>query len=67
MGDTILVTELLKNLNPIYARVEGIQNVDIAQGLVDFICRDISDEKILAFVLDDAYLGLLDQDYNPMM
>jgi len=67
LGDTILVTELLKNLNPIYARVEEIQNVDIAQGLVDFICRDISDEKILAFVLDDAYLGLLDQDYNPMM
>ena len=67
LGDTILITELLKNLNPIYVRVEEMHNIDVTQGLVHFICRDISDEQIAAFLLDDAYWGLLDQDYNPMV
>lgn len=67
LGDTILVTEVLKNFFPIYARVVNIENIDITKGLVRFACRDISDEQIAAFVLDDIYWGKLDQDYNRML
>jgi len=67
LGDTILVEEALKDWGAVYARIIDIQNIDIAQGLVCFVCRDISDEQIAAFVLDDPYWGILDQDYNPIL
>ncbi|RKY33172.1 MAG: hypothetical protein DRP74_00535 [Candidatus Omnitrophota bacterium] len=66
LGDDITVTEDLKGLNTNPARVEEIESIDLRTGLVKFKAREISDEALVAFWLDDAYYGLLDQDYNPL-
>jgi len=66
LGDDITITEELKDLNSNPARVEEIESIDLKTGLVKFKAREISDEALLAFWLDDPYYGLLDQDYNPL-
>jgi len=54
------------NYSEVSHEIIKITRIDLENGLVDFIARNISDEVIKAFFLDDPYWGLLDQDYNPL-
>jgi len=66
LGDDITITEELKDLNSNPARVEEIESIDLRTGLVKFKAREISDEALAAFWLDDPYWGLLDGTHNPL-
>jgi len=66
LGDTITITELLKGYNFSPARIIEISSFNLENGTMDFKAREISDEQLAAFYLDDPVYGVLDWDGNPL-
>jgi hypothetical protein len=66
VGDINTVSEDLKEYSEVPGRVLKI-SYDLKNGTVKVVMQNIGNEQLAAFYLDDAYYGLLDQSYNPLL